>query len=158
MYNAKFRTLTVLSLGACLLAGGLLHGASAGPTQKPGQGMTGPGGGPGGQGGRGMRFLQRMGDELNLTAAQKAKLQPIAKASREKMMALRDDQTLTEDQRRAKFKAIRDERNKKIAAILTPAQKKKFAEITAKMAQRGPGGWGGRPGGGQGGNRGGAGT
>ena len=79
--------------------------------------------------GGGMRMMK----ELNLTDAQKAKLKPIMEAQRDKMMAMRDDTTMDRKTKMAKMKAMRDETAKKVAAILTPDQKKKMAAMQAKM-------------------------
>lgn len=94
--------------------------------------------GPGG--GRGQN-LERLSEELGLTADQKAKLGPIMKGQMEQMQALRKDESLSQEQRREKGRALREENQKAIAAILTPEQAKKFAE----MRERGPRGDGEHP-------------
>lgn len=97
--------------------------------------------GPGGPGGGNRPNLDRLAEELGLTADQKAKLGPIMKHQQEEMQALRKDESLSQEQRREKGRALREENQKAIAAILTPEQAKKFAE----MRERGPRGGGERP-------------
>ena len=75
----------------------------------------------------------KMMKELNLTDAQKAKLKPIMQAQRDKMMAMRADTTTDRKTKMAKMKAMRAETEKKVNAILTPAQQKQLADIQAKM-------------------------
>lgn len=94
--------------------------------------------GPGGPGGGARANLDRLAEELGLTADQKAKLGPIMKHQQEQMQALRKDESLSQEQRREKGRALREENQKAIAAILTPEQAKKFAE----MRERGPRGGG----------------
>ena len=94
-------------------------------------------GGPGGPGGR----LEMLAHELDLTADQKAKLGPLLKNEAEQLKAIRDDQSLSPDQKKEKAKAIREEGQKAVAAVLTPEQAKKMSE----MRQRGPRGDGERP-------------
>jgi len=97
--------------------------------------------GPGGPGGGRGQNLERLAEELGLTADQKAKLAPLMKGQMEQMQALRKDESLSQEQRREKGRALREENQKAVAAILTPEQAKKFAE----MRERGPRGGGERP-------------
>jgi protein CpxP len=120
--------LTALILTAALAAIPVLHAQST-ESQTPAQER-----GPGGPGGGGRPNLERLAEELGLTADQKAKLGPIMKHQQEQMQALRKDESLSQEQRREKGRALREENQKAIAAILTPEQAKKFAE----MRERGP--------------------
>lgn len=128
-----------LAIGGTVLAQG---GA------KPGQG-----GAPGapGQGGRQMRMrtpeerVERLSTELKLTADQKKKILAIYKAQAPKQKALMDDKKMTREQKMEAFGKMRDEGTKKIKAILTKDQNKKFDEMRSRMRGGGPGG--GRPGG-----------
>ncbi|MBL9214805.1 MAG: hypothetical protein JNG83_04940 [Opitutaceae bacterium] len=95
-----------------------------------------------GPGGRGPN-LEQLAADLGLSADQKAKLGPMLKQQAEQLRALRDDATLTREQRMEKAQAIRAEGGKAIKAILTPEQAAKFDE----MRPRGPrGDRPGRPG------------
>lgn len=84
--------------------------------------------------------LARMAEQLQLTEEQKVKVKPIMDGQREQLMALRQDQSLTQEQRREKMQAIRKETNDKIVALLTPEQKTKWTEMEARRGERTPGG------------------
>ena len=121
----KIQTLAracALMLGLSL-GGGLATTAHAAPGAKDGKA------GKNGMRGGGMKVMK----ELNLTDAQKAKLKPIMQAQRDKMMAMRADTTTDRKAKMAKMKAMRAETEKKVNAILTPAQQKQLADIKAKM-------------------------
>lgn len=96
--------------------------------------------GPGGPGGRGPN-LEMIAEELGLSADQKAKLAPIMKHQAEQMQAIRQDESLSREQRMEKVRTIREAGRKDIEAVLTPEQAKKFADLRA----RGPRGDGERP-------------
>ncbi len=124
-----------LRVGALMLGlslcGGLLNAVHAAPADGAAKkGKAGKGGQRGG-----MKMMQ----ELNLTDAQKAKLKPIMEAQRDKMKAMREDTTMDRKAKMTKMKAMRDEMEEKVNAILTADQKKKLAEMKAK-AKREAGG------------------
>ena len=72
---------------------------------------------------------------LNLTEDQKAKLRPIIMDENQQMEALRNDSTMTQDQKIAKANQIRAEASPKIKAILTPEQLQKLAELQQERAR-----------------------
>lgn len=78
--------------------------------------MMGPGMGPRGGG---------MTADLGLTPAQKSKVDGIMKRTGDQMRAIRESKA-TEEQKRAKMKALWDASNKQVRSILTPAQQKKW--------------------------------
>jgi Spy/CpxP family protein refolding chaperone len=125
-------------------------GHMGGPGAPGGQhGFGGPGGGPGGPGGRGGRGFDRLTAALKLTPGQVAKIKPIYDGFRPKMMALRNDPKLNDQQKRAKMQELNAARDQKIKALLSPAQ---VVLLKADEAQRAK--WmagGGRPGGQMGG-------
>lgn len=128
--------------------------ASAAPADSaPGGGGGGPRqrGGGGGRGGadRGADRLQRMATALSLTPEQSEKIKAIMEAQRPAMDAIRNDNTLSREDRRAKMQELRKTSEPEIQAILTPEQKTKWEELRSQMANR-PGG-GGPGGGGNGG-------
>ncbi|MCC7230219.1 MAG: hypothetical protein IT203_07475 [Fimbriimonadaceae bacterium] len=137
-----------LAFGAAAFA--QVSGSSQGGPKRVGPGAQGGPGGPSGQ----MRMrtpeerVERLSKALNLNADQKKKILAIYKASGDKGKALFEDKKMTQEQKRAAFDKMREENAKKIKAVLTKDQAKKFDE----MRQRGPGGPGGpggmgRPGG-----------
>ena len=134
----KSQTLFALSLA---LAAPLVPAFAQTPPPPPM--MHGPMGG--GYGSHGGGRMQRMGDTLGLSDAQKSKMMPILMGSRQQMEAIRNNPKLTPNARMAKMMAMRKTSNAQIMAILTPAQR---AKMKTMMAQR-PGGFGGpHPGGG----------
>lgn len=71
--------------------------------------------------------------QLELTDAQKAQIEAAFQAERTKLEALRDDTTMTREQKRAQMGTIRTETRTAIEAILTPEQRE---QIQANTAQR----------------------
>lgn len=120
---------STLSLLCATLAIGLVPVLKA----QPAEGQRGPGG-PGGRGPN----IEMLAQQLNLTADQKTKLEPVLKSQQEKMQALRKDESLSREDRQAKNKAIREEANAAIKAVLTPEQATKFADLQAKGPRGGP--------------------
>jgi Spy/CpxP family protein refolding chaperone len=97
--------------------------------------------GPGGPGGRRGPSIETLAEQLSLTDEQKEKIAPIMKQGEEQAQAIRKDGSLSDDEKREKARAIREETGKSITALLTPEQAKKFAEMRA----RGPRSGGDRP-------------
>jgi protein CpxP len=126
---------------------------SAGAFARDNSGQQGPP--PGGERrgpGRGMNadaMLQRMSESLNLTDDQKSKIKPILQDSEKQMKELRDNTSVSDDDRRTKMMEIRKSSNEKINPVLTPDQQKKWAEERERRGgpERGPGNGG--PGGDQ---------
>ena len=155
-----------MNLKSILIVAGLVIGGAAiaqtgaktGSGPKGGQqgGQRGPGG-PGGQGMRRMspeQRVERMAKDLGLNAGQKTKILAIYKASSAEGQKIFQDQKMTREQKMKAFEKFRTENTKKIKAVLTPAQVKKFDEIQKQRRMRGPG----SPGGAQGGVKAGAGS
>jgi periplasmic protein CpxP/Spy len=74
-------------------------------------------------------------EELQLTADQKAKLQPIIQDEISQINAVRNDTSLSMDQKRAKVQQIKQTSFPKILAVLTPEQQKKLSDMQQR-AQR----------------------
>jgi periplasmic protein CpxP/Spy len=75
-------------------------------------------------------------DELQLTAEQKAKLQPIIQEEMTQIDAVRSDASLSVDQKRAKIVQIKQTEFPKIQAVLTPEQQKKLADMQQRAQQQ----------------------
>jgi Spy/CpxP family protein refolding chaperone len=71
---------------------------------------------------------ERMKKELNLTDEQSAKLDANKKEMSAKMKSLRDDKSLTEEQKRAKSKELRKQQMESMKSVLTDEQMKKMKE------------------------------
>jgi periplasmic protein CpxP/Spy len=72
---------------------------------------------------------------LGLTEDQKAQLRPIVMQENQQMEAVRNDASLTQEQKIAKANQIRDTASPKIKAILTPEQLQKLAEMQKARQQ-----------------------
>ena len=94
------------------------------------------GGGPGGQ-----NMTAMMMQGITLSAEQQAKVDSITKKGMADMQALRADQSMEQDARRAKMREMRQKQNEDIKAILTDEQKKVYeknmADMQARMQERG---------------------
>lgn len=122
------KTYNFAVLGACSLA--LAAPLAPAFAQAPPPPMHGPMSGTRG-GGR----MKMMADQLGLTDAQKAKMQPILMSSRQQMMALRTNATLTPAVRMAKMQSMRKAMNAQMMAILTPAQRTKLKAMRMEQHQ-----------------------
>jgi Spy/CpxP family protein refolding chaperone len=118
-----------------------LLGAAAFAQQNPPPSPP-PGGGDQPQGQRrGMPSVddqvKMLSDRLNLTADQQTKIKPILEDQRTQAQALRKDDSLSDDDRRTKMRALRESTNSKIRDVLTDDQKKQFDEMQQQMRDRG---------------------
>jgi protein CpxP len=131
-----------------LLAAGLTLGAAAAFAQDappPDASAQGPGGGRMGR----MPMtpdeqLARMTKRYNLSADQQTQIKPILADEQQQMMSLRQDSSMSRDDKMAKMKTIREDSRTKIEAILNDSQKQQFAadqqRMQERMQQRGGGG------------------
>jgi Spy/CpxP family protein refolding chaperone len=81
--------------------------------------------------------------KLNLSADQTAKLTPIFADRDQKFQALMQDQSLTQDQRHAQMKAIRENTQQQLSSVLTPDQMQQLKSMKHGRHgnwQRGPNG------------------
>jgi Spy/CpxP family protein refolding chaperone len=96
----------------------------------------------GGPDGEHHKMGDRMAKELNLTADQQAKMKQIMQQDHASMKAIRDDQSLTKEQRQAKMQSLHESMKKDVDAILTPEQRQKMVTLHAQHG----GEMGGNPG------------
>ena len=80
--------------------------------------------------------LERMSKELNLSEEQKGKLKTIFEQQAAKTKAMREDTSLTPEQRREKGRAIREEFNGKIKEVLTKEQNEKYQKQQQERPDR----------------------
>ena len=73
--------------------------------------------------------LQMLSDKLNLTEDQKAKLKPILQDQVQQLRALRDDPSLSPEQKSAKKQIIHELIHDQINNVLTPEQQEKFKQM-----------------------------
>lgn len=79
--------------------------------------------------------LARLSEELQLNDDQKAKIKPLLEDEHKQLMALRQDSSLSSDEKRAKFRSIREETFNQIRPMLTADQQKKLQEMQQKAKQ-----------------------
>jgi protein CpxP len=72
--------------------------------------------------------VARMTKRYNLSSDQQAQVKPILANQQQQMQALRQDSSLSREDRMAKVKSIRDDSSAKISALLNDSQKQKFAQ------------------------------
>jgi len=77
--------------------------------------------------------VAKLDSKLGLSADQKAKITPIVADRQDKLKALAGDTSSTRPQKAQKMKAIYDESDAKIKAVLNDDQKKKYDEMQAEM-------------------------
>jgi len=78
---------------------------------------------------------EQMMKDLNLTDVQKEQMKKNMQEMRAKMEDLRNNTTLSEDDRRTQMKALREEQKTKMDALLTPEQKEKWQAARKKMME-----------------------
>jgi Spy/CpxP family protein refolding chaperone len=88
--------------------------------------------------GRGMegRQLEMLTQKLNLTADQQTQVKAIDEDTGKQMMAVRNDASLSQDDKRTKMMSIRKSSSDKIRALLTDDQKTKYDAMQAEMRER----------------------
>jgi hypothetical protein len=92
------------------------------------------------------RQLERLTRELSLTSDQQEKIKPLLLERQQKMQALMQDQSASQEDRRAQMRTIMEGSNNSIKANLSDDQKQKFdAMQQQRMRRGGPGGPGGPP-------------
>jgi len=103
------------------------------PSQAPGQAGAASAAAPGHA-----QPQAQTGEEnpLNLTEDQKTKLRPILQDENQQMEALRNDTSMTQEQKIAKANEVRQNASPKIKAILTPEQLQKLADLQQKAKQQ----------------------
>jgi Spy/CpxP family protein refolding chaperone len=79
--------------------------------------------------------MEKIGSDLNLTADQKTKLEPIIAGEIQQVRDLRADTSMTPEQKQAKFQQTLSSDHAKIDSILTPEQKEKLAQLRQQQAQ-----------------------
>ncbi len=111
--------------------------------QEQGSGQSGRG--PG-QGMTADQRLDRMSKQLNLSEAQQQQIKPILENESTQMQAVRDDTSLSQQDRWTKMTQIRQEFAAQIKPILNADQQKQFEEMMSRQGRgRGPGGSGQAP-------------
>ena len=94
----------------------------------------------GGRFGRGQQSpderLAQMTKRYNLSADQQTQIKPILADQQQQITALRQDSSLSREDKFAKMSSIREASNTKISAVLNDSQKQKFTEDQQKFQER----------------------
>ena len=80
-------------------------------------------------------ILQRLTTQLGLTTDQQNQIKPILDAAHTQVVAIRQNTSLTEEQKFAQIKDTMEAAHGQIAGILTPAQQQQLAALKAKFHQ-----------------------
>jgi len=143
MKTKNVRFFAALTVGGLLALGTFAQAQEADKPAKPPGDRQGP---PGGSRRADMgQRLDKMAEELGLSAEQKTQLEAAMKERMEKAQVLRGGESLSPEDRRAKMREIADAHLAKVKSILTPEQFTKWEEMRPARGQRpgGPGGPGG---------------
>lgn len=73
--------------------------------------------------------LQKISSELNLSDDQKQQLKPVLQSEAQQLKAVKDDASLSPDQKQSKAQEIHQGAKSQMATILTPDQQKKLAAM-----------------------------
>jgi len=106
------------------------------------QGNMGQGGGPGAGHQMAMspdQRLQHMTKMLNLTDDQQQKIKPILDNENQQMQTLRQDTTMSREDKMTKMRDMRQSTNDQIKAVLNADQQKKWEEMQSRQMEHGMG-------------------
>ena len=109
-----------------------------GPQGAPPQGgpMGGHRGGPGMHANVDER-VKMLTERLNLTPEQQTKVRTIMEDQQKEMTALRENTSMTEQERRSKMQEIHRNGMEQVRSILTPEQQQKMQQMHQNMEHRG---------------------
>jgi periplasmic protein CpxP/Spy len=82
-------------------------------------------------------MVERLSTQLNLTEDQKAKIKPMAEDVYKQMNEVRQDSSLSEQERREKIRQIHENALGQVKTILNPEQQKKLDEMMANHPHQG---------------------
>lgn len=140
MFRRNVLRVAVLAIGATALSAlPAVAQDTPPPPPPPPPGQAGPA--HGGMRGNQVDFLTK---QLSLTPDQVTQVKAIDEDTGKQMMALREDTSVAQQDKRAKMMDIRKASQGKIRALLTPDQQTKFdalqTEMRGRMRDRGQGG------------------
>ena len=73
--------------------------------------------------------MQMLAQKLNLTDTQKQQFRQIGQQMRQQGMAIRNDSSLTDDQKKEKMQGLRKQSHQQMFGILTPEQKDQLKQL-----------------------------
>jgi hypothetical protein len=80
--------------------------------------------------------VARMTKRYSLTSDQQAQIKPILANQQQQVQTLRQDTTLSREDKMAKIKSIHEDSSSKIQALLNDSQKQKFAQDQQRRQER----------------------
>ena len=80
--------------------------------------------------------VARMTKRYNLSSDQQTQIKPILANQQQQMQALRQDSSLSREDKMAKMKSIHEDSSSKIQAVLNDSQKQKFAQDQQRRQQQ----------------------
>jgi Spy/CpxP family protein refolding chaperone len=126
----KLRNSAFVFLFLCGLGAYALQSPQGGPPPQGGQGS----------GGRGPMSpadqVKELTEKLSLTDDQQGKIKTILEDTRDQMQKIRADDSLSQEDKMAKGRALRETANGKIRELLTDEQKKKFDQLEQERRER----------------------
>jgi Spy/CpxP family protein refolding chaperone len=141
--RTKARRISLVALCTGALCAMPMLAQDTAPAASAPQGQMGP------RGGGGARQVEMLTKRLNLTTDQQTQVKAIDEDTAKQMTAVRNDTSLSQDDKRAKMMEVRKGSQDKIRAVLTDEQKTKYdallAEMRDRMRERGQGGGGAPP-------------
>ena len=129
MSHSRWSILTILVLFAVGLTFAQTSQESQAPTPDKHAGMYH-------NGDSADQHLQMLSEKLNLTDDQKAKVKPILQDHLQQMKAVRQDSSLSQEQKRDKIKSIHESLHEQISAVLTPEQQTKFQQMRQEEMEK----------------------
>ena len=84
--------------------------------------------GPRARGGQ-RQHMEMLARKLNLTDDQRQQFRQIGQRTRQQVMSIRSDSSLTDDQKKEKLQALRKQSHQEMFAILTPEQKEQLKQM-----------------------------
>ena len=83
--------------------------------------------------------FERMAQQLNLTDQQKTQIQGFTQAGRQQALSIKQDTTLTPEQKRDKFRELRASTHQQVLGVLTPDQQQQMKQLRSRHAGMGRG-------------------
>jgi Spy/CpxP family protein refolding chaperone len=125
----KLTQIWIATAGALALAFSTLHA-------EPGSGGGGPGKEPGNPEKRRAQMMERLQQELGLTPEQVEKIEQAGAEERAKVAKLREDTSLTREQKIEAMRASRHHMDEAIREVLTPEQQAKFDKMIQERKEK----------------------
>jgi protein CpxP len=81
--------------------------------------------------------FERMAQQLNLTDQQKTQIQGFKRAGRQQAQSIKQDTSLTPEQKRDKFQQLRASTHQQVLGVLTPEQQQQMKQLRSQHAGMG---------------------